>query len=64
MSMRVLSSECNPWAISEAARKRRPNRQDIRETETLLDDMCIFVPIPKFSSLAELLRWRREVIFS
>ena len=62
-SMTALSPECNSWAVSETARKRKPNKMDIWETQTIFDAMCIDAEIPKeFVTLSQLMRWRKAVI--
>ena len=61
-SMTALQPVCNSWAVSEAARRRKPSKADIRETQTIFDDMCIETEIPSFDNLFQLLLWRRAVI--
>jgi len=48
----------------ERMRMEKPTKSHYSDTKTILDDFMIFVVIPKFDTLAELLRWRKEQINS
>ena len=48
----------------EQIRRKKPTKLHYSDTKTLLEDFRIFVIVPKFDTLAELLKWRKELISS
>ena len=65
MALSVLGVDNRSWFISETAIKCPPAKCDIDETYEILSAMCIQADIPHgFNTLAQLLRWRRDVILS
>ena len=48
--------------ISQEEIKKKPTKKDYMETKEILRDFCIYTAIPKFSTLSELYRFRKNLI--
>ena len=58
----ILHGALDLGIADESKRKQPPCRRDIRQTERILKDFGIFIPLPDFSCEADMLRWRSDLV--